>query len=193
MTKVKRQRKKIDTWKTKSWVDIVSPILFGDQKIGETFSTDPENIVGRKIEVPLSRITGDFSKQHVTLTFQVTDLKDKKASTRFLGHAITREYMRSLIRRKTTRIEGVRDVITKDGVKVRLKSIALALGRAQALQEKLIRKIMGDVAARHAQEMEFDKFIHDVIVGKIPSAMYKEAGKIYPLKRMEVRKTEVLT
>src|SRR3972149_306006 len=137
MTKVKRQRKKIDTWKTKSWVDIVSPTLFGDQKIGETFSTDPENIVGRKIEVPLSRITGDFSKQHVTLTFQVTDLKDKKASTRFLGHAITREYMRSLIRRKTTRIEGVRDVITKDGVKVRLKSIALALGRAQALQEKL--------------------------------------------------------
>ena len=193
MTKAKRQRKKIDTWKTKSWVDIVSPTLFGDQKIGETFSTDPENIVGRKIEVPLSRITGDFSKQHVTLTFQVTDLKDKKASTRFLGHAITREYMRSLIRRKTTRIEGVRDVITKDGVKVRLKSIALALGRAQALQEKLIRKIMGDVAARHAQEMEFDKFIHDVIVGKIPSAMYKEAGKIYPLKRMEVRKTEVLT
>ncbi len=191
MAKAKRQRRKIDTWKTKRWVDIMAPTMFGEQKIGETLSSAPDSIVGRTIEVPLSKLIGDFSKQHVTLKFQVTDVQDKKASTRFLGHSITREYMRSLIRRKTTRIEGVSDVVTKDGVKVRVKAIALALGRAQTLQEKLIRKIMQDVAARYAKNMDFDKFIHDVVVGRIPSAMYRESGKIYPLKRMEVRKTEV--
>jgi small subunit ribosomal protein S3Ae len=193
MAKAKRQRRKIDTWKTKRWVDIMAPSMFGEQKIGETLSSDPESIVGRTIEVPLSKLIGDFSKQHVNLKFQVTDVSDKKANTRFLGHSITREYMRSLIRRKTTRIEGVSDIVTKDGVKVRIKAIALALGRAQTLQEKLIRKIMQDVAARYAKNMEFDKFIHDVVVGRIPSAMYRESGKIYPLKRMEVRKTEVRT
>jgi small subunit ribosomal protein S3Ae len=193
MAKAKRQRRKIDTWKTKKWIDIMAPSLFGEQRIGETFSSDPENIVGRKIEVPLSKLIGDYSKQHVTLKFQITDVQEKKAKTRFLGHFITREYMRSLIRRKTTRIEGVSDVVTKDGVKVRIKAIALALGRAQTLQEKLIRKIMHDVAARYAKDLNFDKFINDVVIGRIPSAMYRESGKIYPLKRMEVRKTEVLS
>jgi small subunit ribosomal protein S3Ae len=192
MAKAKRQRRKIDTWKTKKWVDITAPAMFGEQKIGETFSSDAESVIGRKIQVPLSKLIGDYSKQHISLKFQITDVKDKVASTKFVGHAITREYMRSLIRRKTTRIEGVSDVTTKDGVRVRLKSIALALGRAQALQEKLIRKIMDDVTARYAKDLDFDKFIHDVVVGKIPSAMYRESGKIYPLKRMEVRKTEVL-
>ncbi|MFQ5800454.1 MAG: 30S ribosomal protein S3ae [Candidatus Hydrothermarchaeales archaeon] len=193
MAKAKRQRRKIDTWKTKKWYDILAPPMFGEQKIGETFSSDPKSIVGRTIQAPLSTLIGDFSKQHVTLKFQVIEIKDKIAKTRFVEHSITREYMRSLIRRKTTRIEGVSDVTTKDGVKVRVKAIALALGRAQELQEKLIRKLMHEVAARHAKNMEFDRFIHDVVVGRIPSAMYREAGKIYPLKRMEVRKTEVLT
>jgi small subunit ribosomal protein S3Ae len=193
MAKAKRQKRKIDTWKTKKWVDIMAPSMFGEQQIGETFSSDPANIMGRTIDVQLSKIIGDYSKQHVNLRFQVIDVQDKKATTRFVGHSITREYMRSLIRRKTTRIEGVSDVVTKDGVKVRVKAIALALGRAQTLQEKTIRKIMHDVATRYAKDMDFDKFIHDVVVGRIPSAMYRESGKIYPLKRLEVRKTEVLS
>lgn len=171
----------------------MAPPTFGDQKVGETFSSDQANIINRVIEVPFSNLIGDYSKQHVTLRFQVTDVKNGKASTRFLGHYITREYMRSLIRRKNTRVEGVSDVVTQDGVKVRIKAIALALGRVQALQEKTIRKIMHDVAARHAAEMDFDKFINDLVIGRIPSVMYREAGKIYPLKRLEVRKTEVLS
>jgi small subunit ribosomal protein S3Ae len=193
MAKAKRQRRKVDTWKSKKWVDILAPTMFGEQKVGETLSTDPESIVGRIIEVPLSNLIGDFSKQHVTIRLQVTDVKDKKAKTKFIGHKITKEYMRSLIRRKNTSIEGVSDVITKDGIKVRIKAIALALGRAQRLQEKLIRKIMHDVAARNARDMDFDKFMHNVVIGRIPSAMYRESGKIYPLKRMEVKKTEVMS
>jgi small subunit ribosomal protein S3Ae len=192
MAKAKRQRRKIDTWKTKKWYDVLAPTMFGEQKIGETFSADPKNVIGRTIEVPLSTLIGNFSKQHITLKFQVTDVHEKTAKTRFVGHSITREYMRSLIRRKTTRIEGVSDVVTKDGVKVRVKAIALALGRAQMQQEKLIRKIMHEVASNQAKNLDLDRFSYDVVVGKIPSAMYRGAGKIYPLKRLEVRKTEVL-
>lgn len=193
MAKVKRQRRKIDTWKTKKWYDIMAPSTFGEQKIGETLAADPDTIMGRTIEVPLSGLIGDFSKQHIILKFQVTEVHDKVAKTRFVEHFITREYMRSLIRRKTTRIEGVSDVLTKDGIKVRIKSIALALGRAQELQEKMIRKIMHDVAETNAKDLEFDKFVNNIVTGKIPSAMYRQAGKIYPLKRLEIRKAEVHT
>jgi len=192
MAKAGRQRRKIDTWKTKKWVKMVAPEMFGEQEIGVTFSSDLDNLVGRTVEVPLSELIGDFSKQHVTLKFQVTEVKDGKARTRFVGHHITKEYMRSLIRRKTTRIEGISDVTTKDGMKVRVKALALALGRAQKLQERMIRKIMHDVVSKHAGSMEFDRFIHDVVIGRIPSHMYREAGKIYPLKRLEIRRTEIL-
>jgi small subunit ribosomal protein S3Ae len=38
----------------------------------------------------------------------------------------------------------------------------------------------------------FVQFIQECILGKIPSEIYKNAKKIYPLRRVEIRKIELL-
>ena len=43
-----------------------------------------------------------------------------------------------------------------------------------------------------AQERDLDTFVQEVVAGKISASMYREASKIYPLKRVEVRKIKVL-
>lgn len=192
MARAVRKRKKIDAWKTKSLYDIFAPKMFGEAKIGETLASDASTLVGRVVETTARDLTNDFSKQHIKLHFQIFDVKGDGAYTKFKGHSLSRDYMRSQIRRKTTRVEGVADVETKDGQRLRVKTIALAVGRAQTAQERLIRKIMSDRVAKSAKKLNLDHFMQEVVLGKISSDMYKTANKIYPLKRVEVREIKVL-
>jgi len=192
LARVAVKRRKIDTWKTKKWYDILAPKMFGEVKVGETIASNPEQLIGRVIETTMKDISGDFTKQHIKLRFQIIDVRGNNAYTRFKGQNLSREYMRSQIRRKSTRVEGIVDVSTKDGHKLRIRVIALAFGRAQTSQERAIRRILVDMIRKAAEERDLDTFVQEVVAGKISANMYREASKIYPLKRVEVRKIKVL-
>lgn len=192
MVRAGKKRKGVDTWKTKKWYEVYAPKMFGEAYIGDTLASEPSTLIGRIIEGTMKDITGDFSKQHIKLRFQVTRVDGEKAITKFKGQSLSRDYMRSQIRRKTTRVEGVTDVVTKDGFNLRVKTIALAVGRAQTTQEGLIRKIMSDTVRELAGSGTLEQFIHEIVLGKVSTEVYKKANKIYPLKRVEVRKTKVL-
>ncbi len=187
-----RAKRKVDTWKTKKWYDIYAPKMFGEIKIGETVASNPESLVGRVIEVTLKDITGEFTKQHIKLKFQIHEIKGEKAYTKLKGHQLSREYMRSQIRRKTTRVEGIVDVVTKDGQKLRVRVIAIGRGRAQTSQEDAIRKAMVEVIKNKVPKLTFEEFISQVLNGTIAKEMYEPAHKIYPLKNIDVRKIKVL-
>lgn len=192
MARTARKRRGIDTWKTKKWYEVLAPKMFGESKVGDTIASDPSELKGRIIETSMRDLTGDFSRQHMKLRFQIVDVKGDKAYTEFRGQSLSRAYMRSQIRRKTTRVEGVTDVETKDGQRLRVKTIALAVGRAQTAQEKLIRMIMSERVKEIASRSPIDQFVQDVVLGRVATEMYRRANKIYPLKRVEVRKTKVL-
>ncbi len=193
MARAVRKRRMVDTWKTKKWYNILAPKMFEEVKIGETLANSPENLIGRVIEVTMKDITGDFTKQHIKLKFQIVDVRGENAYTVFKGQRLSREYLRSQIRRKNTKVEGILDVVTKDNHKIRVKVIALGYGRAQTSQEKKIRALLVDMVKNFAQEKTLDEFVQDSVNGKIPSEIYRSANKIYPLKRVEIRKIKYLS
>ncbi len=93
-----------DKWKMKEWYIVYAPEFFGSKEIGLTPADDPEKVIGRVIETTLKDLTGDFTKGHVKLYFQVYDVKGQNAYTKFKGHTLARSYIRSLVRRRTTRL-----------------------------------------------------------------------------------------
>jgi small subunit ribosomal protein S3Ae len=192
MARAQRKRRNVDTWKQKDWYEIVAPKAFGEAKIGETAASDPADIKGRVIKSSMMDITRDFSKQHIKLEFRLADVVGNKIQTEFIGQYLSRDYMRSQIRRKSTRVEDVIDARTKDGHMLRVKAIAMAIGRAQATQERAIRKIMRDIVIKRAQTTDLEQFINEIIMGRLSANIYRSAGKIYSLKRVEIRKVRVL-
>jgi small subunit ribosomal protein S3Ae len=192
MARAQRKRRNVDTWKQKNWYDIVAPKAFGEAVIGQTVTSDPDKLKGRFIKSSMMDITRDFSKQHIKLEFRLGDVVGNKVQTEFMGQYLSRDYMRSQIRRKSTRVEDVIDTKTKDGHKVRVKAIAMAIGRAQATQERAIRKIMRDIVLKRAQSQDLEQFINEIIKGRLSANIYRGAGKIYSLKRVEIRKIRVL-
>ncbi|MEM2957956.1 MAG: 30S ribosomal protein S3ae [Candidatus Jordarchaeaceae archaeon] len=182
-----------DTWRDKQWYSIIAPPYFGNIEAGETISDDPEKLIGRVVETTLYDVTGDFSLIHVKLFFKIIDVKGNNAYTEFKGHDLTRDYLRSLVRRGSSRIDGIFDVQTKDGRILRVSAVAFTLNRAKTSQERLVRKIMRDVISSKASQLAFGEFVQEAVLGKIASEIYNQAKKVVPLRKCEIRKSKVLT
>jgi small subunit ribosomal protein S3Ae len=190
MAKARRRRVR-DTWKEKQWYKIMTPTDFGEAEIGTTPARDPEILVKRRVESSMRELTGDFSKQYVKLYFQINDVAGDIANTKFVGHHVTTDYVRSMIRRGTSRIDTLSEITTKEGYKVNVHIIAITVKRAKASQQKFIRETMANLIQQAVDGKTFPEFVEGVISGKMASSIYHETKKIYPLKRVEIIKTQV--
>lgn len=189
----RRSQRKAESRKAKQWYKVISPEMFGRAPVGETIANDPERIVGRVIETTLGDLTNNFSKQNTKLRFRVDRVAGDSAYTRFLGHEMTTDYIRSLVKRRTSRIDAIVDVTTTDGYQVRVKPSCFTVKRARANQVKSIREISKQVVMQKASGLDLNQLIQEVVLGKLSLDIYKEAKMVYPLRRVEVRKTEIVT
>ena len=181
-----------DKWRRKEWYDVYLPSYFGESKMGETPAEDPSKVVGRVLETSLAQITGDFSQEHLKLYFQVTDIEDHTARTVFKGHEYLRDYLRSLVRRRSTKVDGAFRISTLDGYRLKIVVVALTHARIKTSQERTIRRIMREVVEQKAQTLTFEQIVHEMVLGKLASDIYNEAKKINALRHVGVRKSELL-
>ena len=192
MAKAKARRRVRDTWKEKSWYTIKTPVNFEDKEIGETPAKDPELLIGRGVEVTMRELTGDFSKQYIKLRFEIDNVAGTVANTKFTGHKTTTDYVRSMIRRGTSRIDASAVVTTKDDRKIKLQVLAVTIRRAKSSQQRYMRSVIEDLLREAASEKSFDELVKVCVNGKLASEIYHNAKKIYPLKRVEIIKSKVI-
>ncbi len=181
-----------DQWAMKEFFTVISPKYLGNIEVGQTVANSKDMLIGRVVETTLYDITGDISLIHVKIFLQITSVDGGKAYTIFKGHDLTRDYLRSLIRRGTTRIDGRFSITTKDGYKMIISTVAFTNNRARTSQEQAVRKIMHDVVYRKAGELNFEQFVQETVLGKVASEIYNEAKKIVPLRKCEVRKSKLV-
>lgn len=184
--------KKVDAFRAKNWYQILAPAEFNRANIGETLADDPAKLTGRIIEATLGDISGDWTKQNTKMIFRIDEIGGNTAYTSYLGHELTRDYMRSLVKRRTSKIDANIVVTTKDGFKVRIKPIILTVKRARTSQIEVIRQIMVSVVNKRGSELAFNELINDVVMGKVASEIYKATKNIYPLRRVEIGKSELV-
>ena len=186
------RRRVKDKWRGKKWYKVVSPPYFGRVELGAVPTDEPQKLVGRVVDATLYDITEDFSHQYLKMYFQVTDVEGKIASTIFKGHEYSRDYMRSLVRRRTTRVDGIVNVTTKDEYKLRLAVSAFTLNRIKTSQERAIHTVIKQIIKEKAGMLTFDQFVQEAVLGKIASDAYNEAKKIAPLRHVGVRKSKLV-
>ena len=187
----KRRVRTKDKWRDKKWYKVVSPPYFGGVELGSVPADDPAKLVGRIVDSTLYDITNDFSHQYLKMYFRVEDVEGKTARTVFKGHEYSRDYLRSLVRRRTTRVDGIFNVVTKDNYGLTLAVSVFTLSRIKTSQEHEIRAIMQNIIKEKASALTFDQFVQELVLGKIASDIYNEAKKISPLRHVGVRKSKL--
>jgi small subunit ribosomal protein S3Ae len=187
----KRKGRTKDKWRDKKWYKVVSPPYFGGVELGDVPSDDPNKLVGRIVDGTLYDITNDFAHQYLKMYFRIEDIEGKTAHTIFKGHEYSRDYLRSLVRRRTTRVDGIFNLSTKDAYGLTLAVSVFTLSRIKTSQEHEIRTIMQKIVKDKATALTFDQFVQELVLGKIASDIYNEAKKISPLRHVGVRKSKL--
>lgn len=189
----RKASKKVDAWRAKTWYQVLAPAEFNRANIGETLADDPAKMMGRIMESTLGDITGDWAKQNTKMIFRIDEIGGSNAYTSFIGHEMTKDYMRSLVKRRTSKIGANIVVTTKDGCKLRVKPLIFTVKRARTSQIESIRKIMVDVIVKKSKELGFNDYVTEIVNGKVAAEVYKATKNIYPLRRVEVAKSEVIS
>ncbi|MGZ0745953.1 30S ribosomal protein S3ae [Haloparvum sp. AD34] len=172
----------------KRWYSVQAPEQFDRAEIGETVAEEPQMVVGRTITTTLGDLVQDSGDNNTKLTFKITDVGSDTAYTEFIRYELTRDYLRSLVRRGASKIDASITVLTTDDHRVRIQPVAFTTKKADRSQEQAIRRIMIDQVHDAAEDRTFAELVEAVTEGHLSSAIYGEAKTIYPLRRVEVQK-----
>jgi small subunit ribosomal protein S3Ae len=189
----KRKRSIRDKWRSKSWYTVIAPQYFGNVKLGTIPAEESEKLIGRLVESTLYDITNDFAHQYLKLFFQINRVEEKTAHTYFRGHEYSRDYLRSLVRRRTTKVDGLFSITTKDEVRLRIAVAAFTLHRIRTSQEHTIRNIMRQKVEEKAAALTIDQLAQEMVLGKVASDIYNEIKNLVPLRHVGVRKSRLIT
>ncbi|MFA6214139.1 MAG: hypothetical protein WC717_02570 [Candidatus Micrarchaeia archaeon] len=189
----KSKAKVVDKWKMKSWYTLVAPEMFDSKEMGSVVSSDEANLINRKVKIGLGDMLDSFSQStaYTSMYFRIKEVKGNSAHTAFIGHELVPGYVRTLARRRRSVMNQVDDVVTKDGVGVRIKMICVSgLKVSEAVRADVRRGISQTVRALVSQ-MDFPTLAQEMVFGKLPAKLYASVKRMGPIKRVEIRKSEV--
>jgi small subunit ribosomal protein S3Ae len=183
-----------DKWRSKGWYKVRAPVLFQGVELGETPADEPEDVIGRILEVAMNEVTGtgDPSISHIKLKFRVSSVgEDKIALTRFVGHELTSDYIRRLARRKRSKIDTSFKVTTKDGVVMTIKHVAVSEHRLQTRLRALLRLRLKALTEEEAAKRTGAEMVRDMLNGELAKAITNGLRQLYPLKKIDIRASVV--
>jgi len=190
---VRKTRKIKDKWKEKRWVTVFAPESFNNIPIAYVPITSDKTAVGRVVEVTLFDILkGDPSQHQYKLFFQINKVTEEKATTVFKRYEYAKEFLRSLIRRGSSRINFVIDAKTKDGYVFRIKILTLSHRELNTSRKHALRLEAKKQIERIVPQMTIDEFAQAACYGKINSDIMAATKKIIRVRHVGLEKVKLL-
>jgi small subunit ribosomal protein S3Ae len=183
---------KRDPWALKKWFNVHAPSYMGGVLVAEVPASEPQKLLMRTLEISLYDVTKDISHLPIKLRFQIHRVEGLRALTRFKGLELTRDYIRSLVRRGTSKVTAITDVRTKDGMVMRVTVMGITTHRVGTAQKSAMRKRIVETLAKKAAEMDVGQFLKEVTEGTLAADLFIAAKKIAPMRKVEVAKIKVL-
>ncbi|MDH3276472.1 MAG: 30S ribosomal protein S3ae [Nitrosopumilus sp.] len=182
-----------DKWREKKWITVNAPDSFNNVPIAYVPITDDENARGRVLEVTLYDILkGDPSQHQYKMYFQLDKVENDKASTIFKRFEYSKEFLRSLVRRGSSKINFIIDAKTKDGYIFRIKVIALTHRQLNTSRKHDLRLIAKDIINKTVPEMEIDQFVQATCYGKINSDIMAATKKVIRIRHVGLEKVKLI-
>jgi small subunit ribosomal protein S3Ae len=189
----RRTTKVKDKWREKRWVNVYAPDSFNNVPIAYIPITDDENAKGRVIEVTLFDILkGDPSQHQYKMYFQINKVEGEKATTIFKRYEYAKEFLRSLIRRGSSRITFMLEAKTKDGYIFRIKVLALTHRKLNTSRKHAFRLIAKDVMEKTIPQMTIDQFVQATCYGKINSDIMAATKKVIRMRHIGLEKVKLI-
>ena len=182
-----------DKWRDKRWVTVQAPDSFNNVPIAYVPITDDDNAVGRVLEVTLYDILkGDPSQHQYKIYFQISKIDGDKALTIFKRYEYSKEFLRSLVRRGSSKINFIMDIKTQDGYIFRIKMLALTHRQLNTSRQHALRVIARDEINKTIPEMTIDQFVQATCYSKINSDIMAAFKRVIRVRHVGLEKVKLI-
>ena len=183
-----RKRKGVDKWKTKKWFTVLAPATFNNVILAHTPGEEAEGLMNRTVNVSSLELTGNIKKNQLMLLFRVNSVQGLNAYTRFDSMEVQPSVLRRLVRRRSSKVECVNNVTCKDGIRARVKTVALTANKISRPQQAAIRRIMGEEVNIIAGANEYEALLNLFATSDPTAPIVERSRKIAPMKRVDILK-----
>lgn len=153
----------------------------------------PEELAGRVVEVPLSELTGNIKHFSTKIFLKINGKSAEKQGlvTKYVGQELMRDQIERNVRRWSSRIDSIQDVVLKDGTKMTIKSLIITGRRADTSVKKQIRAMAVKDIELTFKEKTLDEAVKEINEHKIQKAIEMKVRKLFPMRSINIRKIEV--
>lgn len=189
----RRKTKVKDKWREKKWITVFAPDSFNNVKVAYVPITDDKNAIGRVIDLTLFDILkGDQSQHQYKIFFQIDKVQGDRATTIFKKFEYAKEFLRSMVRRGSSKINFIIDAKTKDGYIFRLKIIILTHRQLNTSRKHVLRLLARDIIEKTVPQMNIDEFVQATCYGKINSDIMAAAKKLIRVRHVGLEKVKLV-
>lgn len=189
----RRKTRVKDKWREKRWITVLAPDSFNNVPLAYVPITDDENAVGRVVEVTLYDILkGDQSQHQYKIFFQINKIQGDSATTIFKKYEYAKEFLRSVVRRGSSKINFIVDAKTKDGFIFRLKLIILTHRQLNTSRKHALRLIARDIIDKTISQMTIEQFVQATCYGKINSDIMAATKKLIRVRHVGFEKVKLI-
>jgi len=178
--------------KGEQWYTIIAPEMFGEVEFGQTLAGVPESLIGRKITASLMELINDFHKYYMKFSFKVVKVDGTRALTEFAGSEVMRDYISRMVTRWARRVDTIQDLRTKDGVLIRVKSVAIIPRRVKSSIKSAVRNEIRKTVAGEVGEATLEDVIKGLISDSVKKHVLRNVQKIYPMRSFEIRRIDLV-
>ena len=185
----KNDKKKVSKIKIKkkAWHKIISPKIFGNKDVGESYLQSPEKAIGRKLVSNLKDLTGNIKDQNVMIGMQINKIDGSTLRTIVVSYQLTPAYVKRAVRKNTAKIEDYYILKTKGGKNVIVKTLVVTINKVQQSVRTALRKEFQTILQAELEKTDFATFVSLLVNRRILNDAKRRLKKIFPAKEVSVR------
>ena len=178
------------SWKKKAMYRIIAPENFDFRELGTTLSSEPKELIGRRMDVSLKDLTDDRSKQHLKVIFEIDKVEGDKALTQFKVFQANQGYIHSKVRKGMSKIDYIKSMKLGDS-EVKIKIMAVTHQNIKTSQKREIISRITETLEGY-KKVNLNDFLQATLFGKLGTGIYHNAKTVCPIRRVEIEEVRVV-
>jgi small subunit ribosomal protein S3Ae len=190
----KKDKKKVSKIKIKkkAWHKVISPKIFGNKEVGESYLQSPDQAIGRKLVSNLKDLTGNIKDQNVMIGMQINKVDGSTLRTIVVSYQLTPAYVKRAVRKNTAKIEDYYILKTKGGKNVIVKTLVVTINKVQQSVRTALRKELQAFLQAELEKTDFATFVSLLVNRRILNEAKRKLKKIFPSKEVSVRMLKLM-
>lgn len=189
MAATKQEKEKVSKIKVKKklWYKIISPKLFGNKELGETYLESPETAIGRMLRINLKDLTGNVKDQNAYILFKIKSVVGVQLHANLTGYELANSYVKRAVRKNADRLDDCFSLKAKDGRTLVVKPLIITLHKVQRSLKTNLKKQLHTYIEEELAKEGVEGFMANLFGARIQFGARKRLNKLYPVKDVSLR------